>query len=146
MDVITEERRLTSVLGAWAVGSVLAGSALWLAGRRAGRPELTGFGRQTAMWGAVDGAIALAGVAGRRRRAAFPDAEELEAHRVRLRTTLALNSAADVAYIAGGAALVRRAREGRRTWGMNAGDGAAIVVQGAFLLALDSVVAWRLRG
>lgn len=119
----TVEERLTRVLGAWAVGSVVLGGALSV------RPTTRGFGRQTAAWGLVDGAIAGVGVLGRRRRG--------PTDRARLRRVLLVNAVADVGYVAGGAALVRHGR-----W---RGDGWAVLVQGAFLLVLDTAAARALR-
>jgi hypothetical protein len=84
-----------------------------------------GFGRQTLVWGAVDGAIAGAGA---RRRASKGPTDPS-----RLRRVLLVNAALDVGYVAAGAELVRRGR-----W---PGDGLAVVVQGAFLLVLDSAAA-----
>jgi hypothetical protein len=55
------EQRLTRVLRGWAAGSVGVGALL------CADPRTRGFGRQTAAWGAVDGAIALVGA---RRRTA----------------------------------------------------------------------------
>jgi hypothetical protein len=115
----TVEERLTRVLGAWAVGSVAVGAAL------AWRPGDRGFARQTAAWGLVDGAIAAAGVLGRRRRGPTDPA--------RLRRLLLVNAGLDVGYLVAGAALVRHGR-----W---RGDGRAVLVQGAFLLVLDSSAA-----
>ena len=116
------EEDLTRVLGAWAAGSVAVGAVL------AARPRTRGFGRQTVAWGAVDGAIAWAGARGRRRRGPTdPD---------RLRRVLLLNAGLDVGYLAAGAWLVRDGR-----W---RGDGAAVLVQGAFLLLLDAGAARRL--
>ena len=81
------------------------------------------------MWGAVDGAIALVGA--RRRSSRGPtDAQ-------RLRRVLLVNAGLDVGYVAAGGWLVRDGR-----W---RGDGVAVVVQGAFLLVLDSVAARALR-
>ena len=120
MDV---EQRLTAVLRGWAVGSVLVGGALSL------RPGTRAFGRQSAAWGAVDGAIAVVG--GRRRASRGPTDP------ARLRRVLLVNAGLDVGYLAAGAWLVRRTR-----W---TGDGAAVLVQGAFLLVLDSAAAWALR-
>ena len=117
------EERLTRVLGGWAVGSVVVGAVLSTS------PRTRGFGRQTAAWGAVDGAIALVGA---RRRAAHGPTDP-----ARLRRVLLLNAGLDVGYLAAGAALLRRAR--RR------GDGAAVLVQGAFLLVLDTTAARGLR-
>jgi hypothetical protein len=117
------EQRLTQVLGAWAAGSVVVGGVL------AARPGTRGLGRQTAAWGAVDGAIALVGA---RRRAGGGPTPPL-----RLRRVLLVNAALDVGYVATGAWLVRDGR-----W---RGDGIAVVVQGAFLLVLDTVAARALR-
>ena len=92
-------------------------------------PRTRGFGRQTAAWGAVDGAIAYVGA--RRRTAKGPTDPR------RLRRVLLVNAGLDVGYLAAGAALVRHGR-----W---RGDGAAVLVQGAFLLLLDTTAAHRLR-
>lgn len=120
MDV---EQRLTQVLGGWAAGSVVTGAALAL------RPATRGLGRQTAAWGAVDGAVALVGA---RRRAARGPTDP-----ARLRRVLLLNAGLDVGYLALGARMRRSPR-----W---RGDGDAVVVQGAFLLLLDSTAALALR-
>lgn len=117
------EQRLTQVLGAWAAGSVAVGAVL------AARPGTRGLGRQTALWGAVDGAIALVG--SRRRAARGPTPAG------RLRMVLLVNAALDAGYVAAGGWLVRDGR-----W---RGDGLAVVVQGAFLLALDGAAARALR-
>ena len=117
------EERLTRVLGGWAVGSVATGAVLAL------HPRSRSFGRQTAAWGAVDGAIAWAGARKRARTGPTDPA--------RLRRVLLVNAGLDVGYLAAGAALVRHGR-----W---PGDGWAVVVQGAFLLVLDSAAARALR-
>ena len=117
------EVRLTQVLGSWAAGSVLAGAALCLPG------STRGFGRQTAVWGAVDGLIAYGGA---RRRARTGPTDP-----ARLRKVLLLNAGLDVGYLVTGAWLVQRTR-----W---RGDGAAVLLQGAFLLVLDSAAARWLR-
>ncbi|MEG7677117.1 hypothetical protein U2060_15360, partial [Listeria monocytogenes] len=77
------------VLGAWAAASVGVGAVLSV------RPATRGFGRQTAAWGAVDGAIAWAGA--RKRRAKGPTEPG------RLRAVLLLNAGLDVGYLAAGA-------------------------------------------
>lgn len=119
----TVEQDLTRVLSAWAAGSVAVGAVLSLS------PRTRGFGRQTAAWGAVDGAIAYAGVRGRRRKGPTDPA--------RLRRVLLVNAGLDVGYLA----LGRRLRRTER-W---RGDGTAVLVQGAFLLLLDTTAAARLR-
>jgi hypothetical protein len=119
---VSVERDVVRVLGRWAVASLLFGGAL------AADPRTRGFGRQTAAWGLVDGAIALVGA---RRQAAGRTTDP-----ARLRRVLLVNAGLDVGYVATGAALLRT------RW---RGDGAAVVVQGAFLLWLDSRAARRLR-
>lgn len=171
------EAQLTTILMGWGITSTALGSALWVAGWRSGRRELLRFGRQTALWGATDAAIAWVGAADRRRRGELdPDHVERKAHRLLI--TLVVNGIADVAYVAGGARVWSRTRTrpvpalantggvhqepARRSssshpdsshlgtsahstyLGMGRGDGAAIMVQGTFLLALDAAFALRL--
>jgi hypothetical protein len=121
---VTVEERLTRVLAGWGAASVVVGGVL------AARSTTRGLGRQTAAWGAVDLAIALVG--SRRRRAPGPTDP------ARLRRVLLVNAGLDVGYLALGATLLRSDR-----W---RGDGAAVLVQGAFLLALDSAAVRALRG
>ena len=116
------EEDLTRTLGRWGAASVVVGAAL------STRPRTRAFGRQTAAWGAVDAAIALVGA---RRRAARGPTDP-----ARLRRVLLVNAGLDVAYLGSGAWLVRQPG-----WG---GDGAAVLVQGAFLLWLDASAARRL--
>ena len=116
------EEQLTRVLGAWAAASVVTGAVLTAS------PRTRGFGRQTLTWGAVDGAIAWVGA---RRRAAKGPTDP-----ARLRTVLLVNVGLDVGYLAAAAWLLRDGR-----W---RGDGAAVAVQGGFLLALDATAAGRL--
>jgi hypothetical protein len=63
---------------------------------------------------------------------------------VKLRTLLLLNAAADVVYIAGGAHIAVRAGSSGTSFRMTRGDGLAILIQGAFLLALDTTYARKL--
>ncbi len=109
----------------------LPGAALWH------DPWHRSFGLQTAGWGAVDLGIAVVGLRLQHRRMrALPDAYAVavqEAERVKLRRILLVNAAADVGYVVLGAVLARDSRP------RVAGSGVAIVVQGSFLLAHDSV-------
>ena len=113
-------RGLLRTLGAWSAVSVVGGGSIWAAGRS---PQARAFGRQTFAWGAVDAAIAGFG-------AARPEPQPR-----RLRRILLINCVADVGYLALAATAWRKGRRG---------DGAAIAVQGAFLLALDSHYAYHL--
>jgi hypothetical protein len=101
------------------------------------------FGRQTAMWGAVDALIAGAGTLSRSRRGELTQ-EQVDAEARKLRTLLLINAAADVLYIAGGAHIAVRAGSSGTSFRMTRGDGLAILIQGAFLLALDTTYARKL--
>ena len=140
------ERQISTLLGAWAAGSIVKGGVIALIGHRTGRKQWLRFGRQTAMWGAVDALIAGAGTLARSRRGELtPD--EIDDQARKLRTLLLLNAAADVIYIAGGAHIAYHAKPGPpevTSFKMGRGDGVAIVIQGAFLLALDATYARRL--
>ena len=137
------EREITTLLSVWAAGSVLKGGAIALLGKRTGREQWTRFGRQTAMWGAVDALIAGAGALSRSRRGGMTPAE-VDAEARKLRRLLLINAAADVVYIAGGAHIAVRAGRSGTSFRMGRGDGIAILIQGAFLLALDATYARKL--
>lgn len=111
---------LLRTLGAWSAVSVLGGGALWATGRTRFARR---FGRQTLAWGLVDAAIVGVGAS---RPAPDP---------VRLRRILLANCIADLGYVTLGVMAVNRG------W---RGDGEAVVVQGLFLLALDSHYAYHL--
>jgi len=140
------EREITTLLTVWAAGSVIKGTAIALIGKRTGRKQWVRFGRQTAMWGAVDALIAGAGALSRSRRSELTQ-EEVDAEARKLRTLLLINAAADVVYIAGGAHIAFHAKPGppeKTSFRMGRGDGLAILIQGAFLLALDATYARKL--
>ena len=137
------EREISTLLTVWGVGSVVKGGVIALLGKRTGRRQWMTFGRQTAMWGVVDALIAGAGTLSRSRRGELTQ-EQVDAEARKLRTLLLINAAADVVYIAGGAHIaVRAGREGT-SFRMTRGDGLAILIQGAFLLALDATYARKL--
>lgn len=140
------EQEITTLLTVWAAGSVIKGTAIALLGKRLGRKQWVRFGRQTAMWGAVDGLIAGAGALSRSRRGELTQ-DQVDFEATKLRVMLLLNAAADVVYIAGGAHIAVHAKPGppeRTSLRMGRGDGIAIVIQGAFLLALDATYARKL--
>ncbi len=137
------ERTLTTALVAWSAASVVVGTSMALAGHWAKRAQLNKFGRQNVAWGVVDAGIAGVGVLSRRRRGPLSQAEVVNKARS-LRNLLLINSAADVAYIAGGLTIAVKGRHGGATLRMGAGDGVAIAMQGAFLLVLDLSQARRL--
>jgi hypothetical protein len=146
MDAAAVESDLLQRLGIWAAGSVLGGTAAWVSGRRTDRPGLAAFGRQNAAWGAVDGAIAVAGAFRRTNSApAQGDAAAAEARAERLRRTLLLNAWLDVGYVVFGAGLIAASQWAGRVPLYSAaqavGDGAGIVLQGGTLLLLDTSAA-----
>ena len=145
------EQEITTLLAVWAAGSVIKGTAIALLGKRMGRKQWVRFGRQTAMWGAVDALIAGAGALSRSRRGELTQ-DQVEFEATKLRVMLVLNAAADIVYIAGGAHIAFHAKPARvdpptperTSLRMGRGDGIAIVIQGAFLLALDATYARKL--
>lgn len=137
------ERNLTNTLLAWGIASTIVGSALTVKGARANRSQVSRFGRQTAMWGVIDGLIAGAGIRSRVRRGQLTP-EDARAKARHLRLLLMANAAADIGYVIGGAVIAGRGLTGRATFRMSGGDGVAIIIQGGFLLALDSYFATRM--
>ena len=124
---------LTRSLTAWSLGSIAVGALVLLR-----RPDerATGFARQSITWGAID--LAIAGLSLRRRKPVTDEAAEAGS----LRRVLLVNSVLDVGYVSAGALLWRAGRFRGRD---STGDGAGVVVQGAFLLVLDTVCALALR-
>lgn len=160
-----EKRRLGRILGAEAAVSVLGGAHLWFhgglrfTGGVGGAPLVRDLGRQTVMWGAVNGGIAALGERGRRRALGTPVKAGATARQARrLRRILLVNAGLDIGYLAVGAALVAKgerlvldAVEGTRFAPLvgdrrppGRGDGVAVLAQGAFLLWLDTSSAGRL--
>jgi hypothetical protein len=138
------ESDLTRALLAWSAASVVAGATSAVLGRHTGNEQLVSFGRQSAAWGAIDALIAGGGVLSRRNRGPLTVEEEMKKAQG-LRRLLLVNAAADVGYVVGGLIMKARGRKGLKTLRMDAGDGAAIAVQGAFLLVLDVSQARRLN-
>jgi hypothetical protein len=136
------ERSLLGALTRWAAGSAGVGGALWWAGAHCDNAALRAFGRQTAAWGAVNGAIAAVGWA-RRHSGAQPT------RGADLRRLLTVNAGLDVGYVLGGIWLIaardRLDRRPRYSADQATGDGAAVIVQGTFLLVLDATHARRLN-
>ena len=118
----------------WAAGSLLAG-AVWVTRKD---PWWKSFGQQHIGWGLVDLGIVVV-VQGLQRRAMgrLPepyDAAVLERRRRHLHKIMLGNAIADAGYVLTGAVMCRKLRHKPR----GAGAGAAIVVQGAFLMVHDA--------
>ncbi len=140
------ERQIGLSLAVWGAASIAAGTALQVL---ADGERTKAFGRQTSAWGGVD--LAIAGIAhlrARRRDRALGDDD-----RKRLNRILVVNAVLDLGYVAGGASMFSQAdriaagwpKPGAYTGDQLRGDGAAVMVQGAFLLVHDSVFAARTR-
>ena len=141
---LSVERTLTKTLISWSVASIALGTSIALTGHKLDKKAVTEFGRQTAAWGVVDLGIAGAGYLAQRRRGKL--SEDQTQRQIRnLRRLLVINSVADVGYMAGGITILKRSLQKKSSFRMGPGDGSAIVIQGAFLLALDVSQAKRLR-
>lgn len=123
-------RALGTTVAAWGSANVVGGSALAAAGQG---PSVSAFGQQCVAWGAINVAIAGFG---------FWRSRHVPADLSRLRTILLVNTALDVGYMAAGAALIGSVR-GRTDPHAAArrGHGAAVIVQGAALGAIDTTFA-----
>lgn len=123
-------RRIGIRLGLWSAASLAVAAAL----AAFEHPTTAAFALQCAVWGAIDGAIALLGERDRRRRwaAANADPAVSERFRVRLLRILWLAAISDVAYLAVGVGIL--------AWvptPAGLGHGLGVLVQGGFLLAFD---------
>lgn len=125
--------RVLGVLWAWGLGSVAAGLPALLSRNQVARQA----GIQAIAWGAIDAALAWFGRRDARKKISASATDGPRQAR-RFRTILLINAGLDVGYVAGGWALLRRAR-GRDE---RAGMGIGIIIQGLFLLVFDSALAW----
>jgi len=125
MQLRALQQALAFRLMLWSLLSIAVGLLL----QKTALPFWRAFGQQTAGWGAIDGAIALAGWRGGTQS---PPAQELPELR-KLRALLWGNALLDLLYIAVGLLLWRQAGPTRR------GHGAAVVLQGLFLAIFDWV-------
>lgn len=134
------QARLARRLMAWGAASMAAGSVFILFKDKFWR----GLGQQFFLWGLIDALIAWFGVRGSQQRQAkySADTEGLLAATQagkdarRLQNLLAINTALDVFYVFGGAAVLRRRGAGDRYW---RGAGWGIIIQGAFLYLFDLI-------
>ncbi|GIV25980.1 MAG: hypothetical protein KatS3mg026_1672 [Bacteroidia bacterium] len=128
-QVVRVQKRLLHLLGGWAGGSAAVGTYQLLRASPFGRY----MGIQHLAWGAVDGAIAGYGLYSLHKSLRASQPKDWAAEKQRLRRILLLNALLDVGYMAAGAYLATR-RDVR--W---QGTGWGIVIQGGFLLLLDSL-------
>jgi hypothetical protein len=134
------QKRLTTLLLAWASASIGMGIAL---GRQ--NDFRHGIGEQFIGWGLVNAAIALFGQRGADRRRQQPEANTpaaLEAERRKLSRLLWLNAGLDVVYVLGGWVAMRGRGASDERW---RGRGVGIMLQGGFLFFFDVLNALALR-
>lgn len=135
---VWQERALDYLL-AWGVGNMIAGTAL--AVTTSGIPRAIGI--QAAIWGTVETAVALYGEYWARQhavaaRSGFLTAEAIRSEAERFEYFLALNSAADLAYIAAGTTVaIKSQRPAMR------GAAIGVAIQGVALFAYDLVLTVR---
>lgn len=147
------KHHLERSLIAWGLGSVSVGGALIAEGRRRGSAGWVAAGQQHLIWGSIDLGIAAWGRRreGRSRGVDSPDVSESDvvAHSASLRRLLLVNVVLDLGYVAGGVTLLLVPGLVLRRWPERVATGravgSAVVLQGGFLLVLDSVTARRLR-
>lgn len=146
-QLVHAQLALERSLAAWGGSSMVAGSIFVAAGRRGRGPGWTAAGRQHLVWGAVDAALAGWGRSRRVRTGPLDPARAAVATRA-LRRLLLVNVALDLAYVGVGITLLLEPERLLRSWPGTADVvrpvGGAVLVQGAFLLALDAAVAARL--
>lgn len=119
------------MLGFWSLGSIGVGIYQITTGR-----TFTRFmGYQNVAWGAIDGAIALYALwdQSRKLKADLESVDWLQERNFFARILL-INDGLDLLYISVGALLLTRSKDVR--W---RGTGAGILIQGTFLLFLDSI-------
>jgi len=134
------QARLARRLMAWGVASIAAGAVFILYKDKFWR----GLGQQFFLWGLIDALIAWFGGRGSQQRLAKFSADPaglLAATQAgkdarRLQNLLAINTALDVLYVFGGAAVLRRRGAVDRYW---RGAGLGIIIQGAFLYLFDLI-------
>lgn len=142
-QLVSVEKTLTTTLVNWSIASVVIGTSIALVGKKLEQKDAVQFGRQTAIWGGVDAVIAGIGLLSQRRRGTMSETQTDKQIR-KLRGLLVINAVADVAYVAGGIAVLSQSKRKKSSLRMGPGDGLAIVIQGAFLFVLDVSQAKRL--
>ncbi|WP_412060282.1 DUF6992 family protein [Rubrivirga sp. IMCC45206] len=125
-------------VGAWGLANAVGGAALVLASDRTDAPGRWAFGAQSAAWGVVNVGIAAAGLAGGPGAVTGDLAAALAAENG-YADVLLVNLGLNVGYAAVGATLLAVAGQGVATPAAWRGHGAALVVQGLGLLALDGI-------
>lgn len=134
-SIFDHQMAAMGILLGWGVGSMVTGTTMLLGSQ----PLTWGFGLQHLTWGLIDAIIALVGlVNGEHRRRHTPDFEQEQR---KFRTGMMIGGLTDLLYIATGIILMV---VGQLAFDPNdpngqlmVGNGAAVLMQGSFLLAFD---------
>lgn len=133
-DPWEQQRTLAKTTTGWAVASMVVG-AVWASRRD---PWWRSFGQQHLGWGLVDlGIVVVVQGLQRREMSRLPDpydADVVDLRRRHLHKIMLGNAIADAGYVLTGAGMCRKLRHKPR----GAGAGAAIVIQGVFLMVHDA--------
>ena len=143
-DILTEinEKRISLnkrhmyILGAWGSGNIIYG----LIGRANSEGSQKYFHEMNAIWNVVNLGLAGAGLYGA--YSSSPDQFtlwETYAEQQKLEKILLVNGALNVSYILGGVLMQERAKRIEKNSDRWKGYGKSLVLQGAFLLAFDSM-------
>lgn len=138
-NVFTYQCRVLPVLLAWAMGSITAGVLWWRGDHRFWR----GVGSQFMGWGAIDAALAIAGMRGATLSEAkyyqgeLPISENLRQTK-RLELVFWVNTGLDVLYMLGGKWLIDHPT-GKPTTLDRRGMGWGVILQSVFLLVFDLI-------
>jgi Family of unknown function (DUF6992) len=139
-DFFVWQERVLDMLLAWGIGNAAAGAVL--ASRSSGIKRAIGV--QAVAWGLVDSAVAIyAGCIARRHatsaRSGMFAARHIQQRARRFEHLLALQTAADIAYVTAGAIVAYRSRS---PWIQ--GTAIGVLIQGGALLVYDSGLVVRL--
>ena len=134
-----DQRVLMYTLAGWAATSIATGTVMWAGAD--GHEATRWAGIQNVAWGAVDGALAALALYNLSKDAGEEKTEMgWRADRARTQRVFTWNAGLDLLYVAVGGALAAFGKDdGLR------GAGAAILVQGGFLLAFDTTAALVIR-
>ena len=137
---ISHQKTGMIILGSWGLGNALTGG---IVGLRA-NGENKYFHQMNLGWGLVNAAIAGFGYysAARMGSDISGTLDLLQANQS-LQKTLLVNAGLDVAYLMGGLYLMERSRRPDVNQERLKGFGKSVIMQGAFLLVFDGVMAWN---
>jgi hypothetical protein len=133
---LDKQKSAMLILGGWAAGNIVFGGAMGLRGEG----EARYFHLMNAGWNLVNLSLASVGYLGALR--ADPSAlgaYETVRAQYNLQKLLLFNAGLDIGYMAGGLYLLERGKRVEKNAEMLRGFGRAIILQGGFLFAFDTI-------